>query len=466
MGTSTHHSNGHLGWGDYDGDGDLDLALAGDTVRNANPVARIYENNGNGNLTWDTEQDLVALGDASVAWGDYDNDGDLDLVIIGSVSPKVPGTPILYRNDPLGTLTPDPEISLAAMCGGSADWGDHDNDGDLDLLFLGFAGPTTPKTVIHENDPVGTLTNIGGLGLPQLARGDAEWGDYDNDGDLDLAITGDGGGWTCARVYRNNDGAGFTKVFDGFSANYSSCAWGDYDNDGDLDVGFCGGIDAGRHSMIYENTGGSFVHAFELQPMRRGSTTWADVDQDGDLDFFLTGNEDGVSYYARLYENIGHPPNTPPSPPTESHQEWTADGLLLSWSGASDAETPTAGLYYCLRVGTSPGAHDIMSGTYGTPLMGNVGQMTEIVLDVPAGQYDWSVLAIDSGFMASEWACAPCIGDIYEDGEVNTVDLHILLGDWGDCPDPPEDCPSDLDGNGTVNTADLLLLLANWGPCE
>ncbi|MDY7107188.1 MAG: hypothetical protein SYC29_00990 [Planctomycetota bacterium] len=72
---------------------------------------------------------------------------------------------------------------------------------------------------------------------------------------------------------------------------------------------------------------------------------------------------------------------------------------------------------------------------------------------------------IDDLSFTGDWP-GPCVGDIYEDGEVNTADLLILLGDWGECPDPPEDCPSDLDANGTVNTADLLLLLGNWGPCE
>jgi hypothetical protein len=90
--------------------------------------------------------------------------------------------------------------------------------------------------------------------------------------------------------------------------------------------------------------------------------------------------------------------------PTEFNSESTAGRLHLSWSGAADAETPTAGLYYCLRVGTSPGANDVVSGTYGTPLMGNVGQATELALTVPAGTYYWSVRTIDSGLMASPWS--------------------------------------------------------------
>ncbi|MDY7107007.1 MAG: FG-GAP-like repeat-containing protein [Planctomycetota bacterium] len=53
-------------------------------------------------------------------------------------------------------------------------------------------------------------------------------------------------------------------------------------------------------------------------------------------------------------------------------------------------------------------------------------------------------------------------GDFDGDGVVDTADLLMLLAAWGDCPDPPEECPADLDGDGTVGTADLLILLSNW----
>ncbi len=396
--------SGNLAWGDYDGDGDLDLALAGYTD-DEDRIAHIYENDGEGNLTWDTQHALTGVSNASVTWGDYDNDGDLDLVITGHDGTQA--LSMLYRNDPPGVLTPDASITLTGVYSGSADWADYDNDGDLDLILTGTKGAGVHRTIFYENDPVGTLTDIGSLGLPQLCRSDAQWGDYDNDGDLDIAITGDGAGWCCSRVYRNNDGASFTKVADVLDVNYSSCAWGDYDNDGDLDVAFCGFMWAdSEYTKIYENTGSGFDLAYSPKGVRHGSMNWADPDGDGDLDFFITGHDNADARYARLYENVGHTLNTPPSPPTELHQEWTADGLLLSWSGASDAETPTDGLYYCLRVGTSPGAHDIVSGTYGSPLMGNVGQATEIVLDLPDGSYHWSVQTIDTGFMASEWATA------------------------------------------------------------
>jgi len=460
----------NLDWGDYDGDGDLDLALAGQTTGDVT-LARIYTNDGSGNLSWDTAQELTAVGDASVAWGDYDNDGDLDLVIIGL---PVIGEPnpisVLYRNHPPGSLSIEPSVSLRGLRRGSADWGDYDSDGDLDLLLTGYDG-SHRWTILYENGPAGTLTDVGNLGLPMVSNSHTAWGDYDNDGDLDLGIVGGisgYGGESIARVYRN-DGA-FVLAAHLMDVYGGSCAWGDYDNDGDLDVAFCGYTSVYIYTRIFRNTGAGFSLAYSMEPVTDGSLTWADADRDGDLDFFLMGTYYGWHERRQLYRNDGGLPNTAPAAPTDLICDSAGGGLHLSWSGASDAETPTAGLYYCLRVGTSPGAHDVMSGTYGTPLMGNVHQATDWVLNVPSGTYYWSVRTIDSGFMASPWSeemvCEYdyCEGDITGDGMTDQTDLGILLALWGNCEDDPNYDPrADLDGDGCIGHGDLGVLLADWG---
>jgi hypothetical protein len=80
-------------------------------------------------------------------------------------------------------------------------------------------------------------------------------------------------------------------------------------------------------------------------------------------------------------------------------------GMILDWAGSSDAETPPDGLYYCLRVGTLAGSgDDVRSGTYSTPLMGNVGQATRMIIDAPPGTYAVSVKAIDAGLFESPWS--------------------------------------------------------------
>ncbi len=403
IGVQNESSNG-LAWGDYDGDGDLDLAVAG--MADAGRAAWIYANNGGGTLACDSAQVLTGVSQASVAWGDADNDGDLDLLVMGHDGTARRTT--LYRNDPLGTLTADASTTLTGLAAGSADWGDFDGDGDLDLILTGHDG-TSPRVIYCANDPPGTLTEDGAHGLVGVCLSDAAAGDFDNDGDLDLAWTGElaAGGPRTARIYRNDGAGGFTQLGGELTQIYrSSCAWGDADNDGDLDVAFCGYTGTSLLTRLYENTGAGFAeHPFVFPGVNRGSLSWADVDGDGRLEHFLTGVDFLNTKYAQLYTPQTSPANQPPSPPTVVDCQQTAEGLSLTWSGAQDDETPADGLYYALRVGTSSGGAEIVSGTYGTPLMGNVGQALGLDLrcQVPPIRYFWSVRAIDAGLQPSAW---------------------------------------------------------------
>jgi hypothetical protein len=394
-----NEGSGCLAWGDFDLDGDLDLAMAGNS--SAGRIARIYENNGSGTLTWDTTQSLTGVVGASTAWGDFDLDGDLDLVVTGH-NGTIPVS-VLYENDPPGRLLPDPHNSLIGLSYGSACWADWDGDGDPDLLLTGTDG-TDRRTILYRNDE-GFLTDTGSHGLPSVALSDAAWGDFDNDGDLDLAFTGETSGATrYAAIYRNGGSGDFTLVTNLMLIYRSSCAWGDYDDDGDLDVLFCGYTGGDLATRLYDNVGGSFVQKdFWFPGVREGSLRWADVDLDGDLEFLLTGADWGTKH-ADLYERIGGGPNTPPSAPPDLVGLWTPNGLLLQWDGAADYETPATGLYYAVRVGTTAGGNDVLSGTYGSPLMGNVGQAEQVNLRVLQGTYYWSVRAIDSGFLGSNWS--------------------------------------------------------------
>jgi hypothetical protein len=214
----------------------------------------------------------------------------------------------------------------------------------------------------------------------------------------------------------------------------SSCAWGDFDNDGDLDVAFCGYDGNGLYTYIFRNTGTGFTSVYSLAGVREGSLNWVDVDGDGKLDLFLTGGDFNNNKYARVYQKTGGIPNTAPTAPSSLSGE-PCDGLALEWSGMTDPETASAGLYYAVRVGTTSGAEDVMSGTYGTPLMGNAGPGTTLQLDVPPGTYYWSVRTVDSGLMASPWAPEQVSqvsanykkGDLNCDGSVNFGDINPFV---------------------------------------
>lgn len=291
-------------WGDYDNDGDPDAYVVtwyGD--RNL-----FYENNGNGTFTKITASAIVNDNDFSEtsAWGDYDNDGHLDLYVTNSGDPSATGPQrnFLYRNNgnkSFAKITSGaPATDLFYSRG--VNWVDYDDDGDLDLFVANEENQNNNfyRNLLKESGNA-TFDKIT-TGAPVTDGGSswtASWGDYDNDGDLDLFV----GNWGNQNnfLYRNDGGGILTKITDGVLVNdrsYSACSgWGDYDNDGDLDLYVTQAYGQGSlKNFLYRNLlMESGAPAFEK--MTTGAAvndlgysygfSWADFDQDGDLDLFV-----------------------------------------------------------------------------------------------------------------------------------------------------------------------------------
>ncbi|WP_221412723.1 BspA family leucine-rich repeat surface protein [Fulvivirga lutimaris] len=292
-------------WGDYDGDGDLDLIVAGSDV-SATLFTTIYQNNGG--VFTDIGAGLLGVDYASVDWGDYDNDGDLDLAVAGryDIGSDLSST-IIYRND--GGSFVDISAGLVGTSVGSIDWVDYDNDGDLDLFATGLDEVTGRSATIYRNDGSDTFVDDG-VGLPGIGYSSADWGDYDNDGDLDLVMMGgqstpnDG-----AYIYQNNSGV-FTDIGAGLPDEIEdgSARWGDYDGDGDLDLLIVGQdfVIGDYTARIYNNDGGIFtnINAGLVGVAEQARSEWNDFDNDGDLDILITGVDNfDFNPSARIYEN-------------------------------------------------------------------------------------------------------------------------------------------------------------------
>ncbi len=412
---------GSVAWGDFNNDGKLDLAVSGFGA--TGPVSKIYRNDGGGTFT-DTHAAITNVDSPnSLAWGDADNDGDLDLLLAGRTPGPMGGdvnVAKVYRNDG-GTFT-DINAALAGVKYGSVAWGDYDTDGDLDILLTGLDNTANRISKVYRNDGGGTFTDINAA-LTGVQNGTAVWGDYNSDGKLDILLTGKSGPLqinSTTKVYRNDGNGAFTDINAALDpVILSSAAWGDFDNDGDLDIVLAGNNQQYTPiAKVYRNDGsGTFT---DLQggfsAAQDGSVAWGDLEGDGDLDLLKTGTFAPNSFATKFYRNNAAMANTTPAAPTGLTTTINSPtSQTFSWTAATDTKTPSAGLSYNLRVGTTPGGSDVFTTMANTtsglrrlsaagPIQGTSLTLTGLK---PGTNYFWSVQAVDSSFAGSPFAPEP-----------------------------------------------------------
>lgn len=363
-------------------------------------------------LPWftDLQAGLPGASRGELEWGDFDNDGDLDLAICGdSDGPWVNN---LYRND--NGVFVDHQGQLLQEIPLSLVWGDRDNDGDLDLATTGFINPACR---IFGNE-TGTLA-LQDISLPE-ALCDVEWGDYDSDGDQDLFVCGRvswNNGNRISKILRN-DGNMFTDIAAGLVGIHDGdAAWVDFDNDGDLDLALAGRPISAPHAVgyMYLNENGVFSAATVGMPAGCfASMDWADYDGDGDLDLALLGS---ISYHvgfsSLIFRNNCTLANQPPVPPTALSAEVVEGRVRLDWDEGQDAESPTASLSYNLRAGFANGGVSFVSplsdpeaGSRLVSRIGNTQLSRSKTLSLPSRPHEvmdlwWGVQVIDGAFAGS-----------------------------------------------------------------
>jgi hypothetical protein len=273
-------------WGDYDGDGDLDLFVA----NQHNQHNQLYRNDGADGFSRVEDGDIVSdFGDSySAAWGDYDGDGHLDLVVANS--DKQPN--FLYRNNGDSTFERIQNASWTADVDNSVgvSWADFDDDGDLDLFVANYA---PEPNALYRNEGGGRLIRImdGAIAEDVVSSLGGAWADYDNDGDLDLFIANSVGFFQPVAdiLYRNNGNGDFEKIENAATLHEGTSggsSWADIDLDGDLDLLV---VQYASPNRLYLNDGNggleSVTDTFPLD-LAHFSTghEWADFDNDGDLD--------------------------------------------------------------------------------------------------------------------------------------------------------------------------------------
>ncbi len=423
-----------LSWGDLDGDGDQDLALGTENqtviYRNDAGTLNLLQTNLPG--YWE-ENSQAEFDLRSITWADFDNDGDMDL-LIPSVFNDTSYTyeTVLMRNDGPDGASGWSFTSLNSVFAKTEHaqslWADYDGDQDLDLLLVNIA-PLFDDGFVrrYRNGGNGVFTGEDILGTLSVEQGEAQWGDYDGDGDLDILVAGNvkelDSTYTplTLRIYRNDSEIYFPVevIADPYSEgwfDFTAATWADYDSDGDMDILLAGNYNSGSNiegrARIYTNTNGVFTDSGNELPSPRaagdrgGAFSWLDIDNDGDLDYFIAGQyfvpggNGLVEAQMHVYRNDVAGQNDSPSSPTGLDISLLGENTVrLSWLPAYDDHTPGVALTYDLEIyhGTIPVTIPVR-----LPEPGNVSAVAEWLLTgLPEGDYNWTIRAVDAAYLGS-----------------------------------------------------------------
>jgi enediyne biosynthesis protein E4 len=297
-----------VNWIDVDNDGDLDLFITNGLQGGQNNM--LYLNSGTGTFTAVTNDPIVRDGTPSdgATFADYDNDGDADCFVANWYNINN----LLYKNNGNGTFEQVTTENVAKDMGYSETgaWGDYDNDGWLDLYVSNSDGNF--RNFLYRNLRNGSFEKIS-TGAPVtdvFASRTVNWVDINNDDWPDLFVTNENN--QNENLYRNNGNGTFTKLANAplltAQGKTMSSSWGDYDNDGDLDVFLANDQ---TNDALFRNEGNfTFTKIANSPVVSAGGNSfgsqWADVDNDADLDLFVTNAFWGGPWKNFLFLNNGN----------------------------------------------------------------------------------------------------------------------------------------------------------------
>jgi hypothetical protein len=447
-----------VNWGDYDQDGDLDilgiaLLLTGSTYTSDITLLR---NDGDGNFH------SVALSPplkySKVAeWADFDNDNDLDFILVGCSSGcHMPKTYIM-RNDGFDKFT-SVEHNLGSAV--NVKVADFNGDGLVDVAMNEFA--LSPQ--LYKN--TGNFTFELAFEFPMESEDEIFWNDFNLDGKLDFARG--------KYLYKNNGNNQFSTIDLGLAnSRYGAYVWADLDGDGDddfmrYDLTYTTNPSTGKsvredHIDMFENLGAStFLNKGRLNGVKSFETNGAgDFDGDGDIDLILSGTVDFsrtetwthmmrnngnwnfqredllealryrypfvvgdydndqdpdillsggyINEVVLLRNNLTLQPQIP-SVPANTHAVIAGNTLTLSWDAADDIESTSVKYNVYVKRDTlyflTPHS-DITTGRSHIPGFSNAGRSRTVSLDMsiwPEGYYTWGVQSVDGELNASPFS--------------------------------------------------------------
>ncbi len=360
----------------------------------------------------------------------------------------------------------DASSDITPLSSASFDFGDIDKDQDLDLVITGFSPINGLKSIIYENTTV-----LGGEfkltatdnNIVAIKEGTTDLIDFDGDGDLDVVLTGSGATSDIFEIYMNKLNEG-VKVWPRFDSGLTAIRngkidLGDFNGDGFSDILYSGTTSGGgkitKLSEYNKNTQSYADSPFDVSDFNSAEVEFGDLDGDNDLDFVIVGTNKNWSssnnlvdkYIFRTYINVrndsakvlasnvtgkssnglknqsgnasinnyvvNEAPSTPILPANATKvvsNITTAAGkypVELNWNSSTDDHTPSPGLTYAIKIGTTAGGEQIMSanansdGTRKVSTKGNAEHNSKWKVSLPVGKYYWSVQAIDAAYSGS-----------------------------------------------------------------
>lgn len=297
-------SRGDMDVADFNKDGLQDVVLTGLGLGNK-PVAGVFLQQTNGTFAR-IPSIIDGLIDGSVEFGDFDNDGDLDILIAGGDNNRMIFTKI-YENTE-GRLT-ESKISLPGIQFGSARWGDINRNGSLDILLTGLSGsgPIT-RIYIYQNNGYKLLPQM----FPGLKHSDGAWLDYNLDNMIDFVVSGTSTyGTPYTRVFRAYKEMQFEEQRENGMRQLmnSKIDVSDFDADGDPDFVISGESLERPYTIVFENRKnvGFIDYMAGLTGVSNGIARWGDYDGDGDFDLFVTGIDVCYNLVGNIYRNNLNP---------------------------------------------------------------------------------------------------------------------------------------------------------------
>ncbi|MSR41796.1 MAG: hypothetical protein EXS10_07855 [Phycisphaerales bacterium] len=429
--------------GDVDRDGDWDLILAQDY--NRRPLLLI--NDGIGRFTDQTVTRLpnVTMGSSRAQFGDIDNDGDLDIAICNSGTNRfsTTGRPRIFNNNGSGVFTDAPTAQFPSTAlAEQMDCLLFDADNDLDLdLHVGTRASAANSSQLWLNNGTGTFAKV----TPFVTDATAysyDAGDIDGDGDLDLIGVNAGSSNTELLLRNNGTGSSWTAVSSQITPNPTvddnDSRFVDYDNDGDLDLIIAA---LGAADRMYQNSGaGLFAQVTGILPTLADSSLdikAGDLTGDGKPDLITAQGESGA-FQNRIYINSG------PADTIAPNIKLTEQVIPLN-AGPFTVRTEVFDGITSDRGYDDAGVKLVYTVNGGKPITVNML---------------WSGNSLWRGTIPAQAACATvqyfvCALDVSQNLRVGPTKSFVVPGSCA--------IVGDLNADGVVDGADLAILLNAWG---